>query len=407
VSIWVRAVLSAASAAALTASLSSCGGGATGTAACSGTVTVATDMPSSGTDAAEGLAAQNGAQLAVTEADADRLLGDCQVDLITRDDASQALGTDDPRLGASNMRALVANPAVIGVVGPLASDVCASEEPVANRAGLVLISPACSDPGLTKAGSTLRSTGRATFFRLCATDAGEAGTLSGEAWALGARVAYIIDDSEAESRALGTQFGRDFVSAGGRVAGTSSLPGSTTDFHAALAAAAQARADLVFFAGSSRSGGGRLRAQMAGSGLGKDVRFMGAAGIVNAGFISDAGASAGASYASLPYPSALAGGAAAGFGANYRATYGAAPLPVAAVAFDAMNVLLAAVSQAIAAAGGSPPAPARVLREAVRAQVATSMVQGTTGELRFDADGDRLSAPVSVVQVRNGTWVPL
>src|ERR1700733_4091800 len=152
-----KGVLSIASIAALGV-LAACGtsstttsssAGATGIAACHGTITVATDMPLTGGDATDGPFPAYAAQLAVTQATANKLMGGCTLKYISKDDSTVLKNGHDPAQGAANITALASDPTVMGVVGPFNSSVALSEIPVASRNHLALISPANTNPCLT------------------------------------------------------------------------------------------------------------------------------------------------------------------------------------------------------------------------------------------------------------------
>lgn len=402
----------------LIGAVSACGtstsGGGGGGTSCTGTVTVATELPTSGADASDGVPTQNGAQLAVTQANNNKLLNGCTVNLITKDDASVALGKHDPNQGAANMTALAANPAVVGVVGPFNSNVCQAEMPIANNAGLVQVSPSCTNPGLTIPGAnasvntqSLRPTGKLTFFRVCTTDIAQSAGLAQEAKTLGATKAFVFDDQETYGQGLATQFAKDFQQGGGTVVGTASLPGTTTDFTPELAKANSDGADLIFFGGVSSTGGGKLRAQMSSAGLGSSVNFMGGDGIVDNEFLTDAGSAANGAYGTTASPDATKLSSAASFASAYQSAYGSAPGAYSANAYDAMNIVLKAVQEAINANGGKLPTNASSFRETVRSNVASISYNGAIGHTTFDSNGDTNNKILTLYQVKNNAWASI
>lgn len=237
---------------------------------------MASDLPTSGGDASVGKPTQDGAQLAIDQATASKLLGGCTITYIPKDDASVALGKHDPAQGAANISELAANPAVVGVVGPFNSNVALNELPIANRANLTLISPSNTNPGLTIVGSnpdiqtaTLKPTGVTTYFRVCTTDIGQGKALAESAYnKLNLRKAYIIDDSETYGKGLADQFSTFFQKLGGTIDKRQHLKGDTKDFKTQITEAQSDGVDLVFFGGTSSNGAGILRKQMVQQGLG-------------------------------------------------------------------------------------------------------------------------------------------
>src|ERR1700739_1706489 len=90
---------------------------------CTGSITVASDLPTSGGDASIGGGTEKGVQLAISEARASHLFGNCDLEYVAMNDASAAKGKHDPAQGAQNIRQLAANRDVLGVVGPFNSGV--------------------------------------------------------------------------------------------------------------------------------------------------------------------------------------------------------------------------------------------------------------------------------------------
>ncbi|HET7338275.1 MAG TPA: ABC transporter substrate-binding protein, partial [Candidatus Dormibacteraeota bacterium] len=56
----------------------------------------------------------------------------------------------DPSLGAANVRAFLTDPRLVAMLGPFDAAVARQEIPVANAAGLAMVTPATSNPCLTR-----------------------------------------------------------------------------------------------------------------------------------------------------------------------------------------------------------------------------------------------------------------
>ena len=122
--------------------------GATAHAAPVATVKIGVDLPVSGADAAIGVPTQNGAVLAVEEAQKRGFAGGAyKVEVSLLDDAVQ--GKHDPAAGAQNVKTFIADSAVMAMVGPFNSNVAKAEIPLTNDAGLAQISPSNTNDGLT------------------------------------------------------------------------------------------------------------------------------------------------------------------------------------------------------------------------------------------------------------------
>lgn len=111
------------------------------------TLCLASNFPTTAAHASLGKPAENAVQLAVMQ---NRNLGDgYTLKLIPYNDAPASGDGTDPQRGASNMTDMVQTPCIVGMVGPLNSSDAQAEMPIAANAGLVMISPATTNPGLT------------------------------------------------------------------------------------------------------------------------------------------------------------------------------------------------------------------------------------------------------------------
>lgn len=395
-----------------TSSSGNSSGGGGGLSSCTGSVTVATDLPVSGSDASDGKPTQNGAQLAVDQAAASKLLGGCTIKLEAKDDASVALGKHDPQQGAQNVTELAGDASVLGVVGPFNSNVALSELPIANKANLVMISPSNTNPGLTIVGSnpdiptaSLKPTGVTTYFRVCTTDIGQGKADAQEAaQTLGAKKAYVFDDQETYGKGLADQFSKYFQQDGGSIAKRVSLPGDTKDFSTQLTEAKSLGIDVIFFGGTSSNGGGIIKKQMAAAGL-SSVKYVGGDGIVDDEFFTEAGSAAEGAYGSVAAPDPTKLSTAAKFVSDYKAAFGSDPGAYSANAYDAMNILLQAIKKTISDNGGSLPTSGSAFREAVRKNVAATSYDGAIGHTSFDANGDTSNVLLTIFQAQGGKWV--
>ena len=114
------------------------------------------------------------------------------------------------------------------------------------------------------------------------------------------------------------------------------------------------------------------------------VPLIGTDRLANSQFAKSAGASARGCYYTVvgPYPPRIH--EAASVGRAYRQTYGVDLASASLAAFDATNLLIAAVRRAIDDAGGKLPSRLDVLREVAK----TKNYAGAMGVMSFDSDGD-------------------
>ena len=114
-----------------------------------GTINFGIELPQQGSELAASQPIINGIKLAVKDAGGE--VGGWKIDIpnsVVLDDAKD--GVHDPQTGAQNMTALVSNPNVVAVIGPLNSSVAKVQIPLSNAAGLLQCSPANTNEGLTK-----------------------------------------------------------------------------------------------------------------------------------------------------------------------------------------------------------------------------------------------------------------
>lgn len=406
--------------------LAACGGTGTGSGGTTPTsnivIKVATELPVSGADASSGKPAENGAHMAVDEAVASNFLGSgYTLEFVTKDDVG-ASGTHDPTVGATNVQQLVSDAEVAGIVGPFNSSVAQSEMPIANQAPIVLISPSNTntcltqntpDTGCTGANdmiSTLRPTGKVTYFRIATTDNHQGAVGADFLYkTLNYKKAYVIDDTETYGIGLATQFIKEWQADGGTVLGHDSLK-SSTDYSGELTKVAAAKPDVVYYAGVDSTGGTQIRKQMATTpGLTK-VPFAGGDGIQTSAFATAIGASGSAVYSTVAAIDATKVPAAASFIQKYQAKYGALGA-YSASGYDCMKILLNAIKAAIQG-GAKPPAnsgdttTAQSFRQAVINAVAKTDYSGVTGHQSFDANGDTTNKTISIYQLADVNGSP-
>jgi branched-chain amino acid transport system substrate-binding protein len=393
-----------------TGSGSSSSGGAANLASCSGTITVASDLPTSGGDASIGGGTEKGVKLAVDQANAAKLFGGCTINYIAKDDASAAKGKHDPQQGAQNVQALVANQSVVGVVGPFNSGVAVAELPITNQGGLAQISPSNTDPGLTIAGSdpdidtkSLQPSGKVTYYRIISNDVVQAQVMANFAYKeKGLRKLYDIDDQETYGKDLSNYFDKDFQQLGGVIAKRTGLPGDTKDFRGALNEAKGLGVDGLFFGGVAANGSGLIKAQMKDVGL--TAMFLSGDGTVDPQYFKDAGAAGDGNAFASSAPDATNLPTAAKFNSDFNTAYPGALVAYSAYGYDCMNILLDSIKTVLLANGGQQPADPAAFRAAVITQIGKEDWKGAIGETKFDQLGDTLNHSFSIYQATGGTW---
>jgi branched-chain amino acid transport system substrate-binding protein len=375
-----------------------------------GTICLATDITTGG-DSDYNKALEHAVDLAVMQ---NQNLGHGYTLKVTNyNDFSPQAGEADPQIGAQKVQQIAHNSCMVGMVGPSLSAVAAAEMPIAANAGLVMISPSNTIPGLTVRPyaaldgynfDQLHPSGKpVNYFRISPTDETE-GVASADFTFqnLEARSAYIVNDRDPYSEALAAGFTQSFTVLGGRIAGIASVSAGDFSTMPVLAATiAAANPDAVFYGGISPSGAGLLKAQL--SKLGYPGLFVGDDNISNVEFVNEAGtAAANGSFTTDPYFDLAfsTSSTTAQFIQDFTAHYprGEPFTPFTTEAYDAAMVLITAIKHLIKA--GQP-----VTRAAIIEQVQHIHYAGVTGPISFDENGDIVVRHFTVYTFRAGHWL--
>jgi branched-chain amino acid transport system substrate-binding protein len=326
---------------------------------------------------------RNSVQLAVAQANNSGQFQDLLFEVDARDDSST------PAVGEAAARSLAADGSVVGVVGTYNSGVAAAVQPVLDAAGIVMISPGNTNPSLTLGPNpAVPVRPHLNYFRLVVPDSIQGSVLAQHAFTtLGIRQVALVSENKSVSLGLVDAFATRFTALGGTITIREVFADGTTDFTALIARVVASNPQLLVYGGEFATAA-PFRQQSVAQGL--TVPLMGSDGIKDAAYISGAGASSEGDFASsLGAPLANLPGGPAFLAAYQRAGFSEPPSDFGAYAFDAANLILAAVGR----------------RRNLIADVQAANTQGVTGRLAFDAFGDTLNKVVTVYQVQGGVFV--
>jgi branched-chain amino acid transport system substrate-binding protein len=393
------------------------GGGATPTPAGSTVIKIATDLPVSGKDTSSGKPAENGAHLAVDQANANHTIPGYTLVFVPKDDVG-ASGLHDPTVGEANVRTLIGDALVAGIVGPFNSSVAKGEQPITNRAPIAQISPANTNPCLTKdtaesgcSGAndllpTLRPTGKVNYFRVATTDDHQGPANADYLYKLNYKKVYVIDDAETYGIGIADAFTKEWQFNGGTLLGRSSEPSSTTSYVSLLTQIAAKAPDVIYFGGLDSTGGILIRQQMLQVPGLKTTPLGGGDGLVTSTFANTIGlGSGGPVYATVATVDATQVPSAKTFITQYDATYGAANFGAySAAAFDCANILIQAIKTALANGAHTPTsssdtAGAVAFRTAVINAIQNISFDGVLGHQAFDANGDTTNKVITIFKL--------
>jgi branched-chain amino acid transport system substrate-binding protein len=382
------------------------------------TLRIGVDLPMTGTEARVAAPAMNGIRFFVQS---HPVLDGFSIELVTGDDAGAGGGPASSDRGVANVQRFLGDSRVLAMIGPLDAAVARKEIPIANAAGFGMVSPATSNPCLTRdvymppllnparttitckaaglpAASELRPAHANNFFRLTTTDELQGAAAADFAFAnLHVLRAAVISDHELYGQGLAGAFTARLTRSGGTVLGHLDVDTGSTDASAFLVRMKEAGAQAIYFGGGSAIGCA-IRAQMASIfPPGETTPFLGGDGIAqDPNCVLAAGANSTGVYATVPIVDAASRAGAAPAIRDFKAAYGGANDfgLYTMLAYDSAAALYAALNRAILASGGGLPT-----RDSVRAELARTIgLDGVTGEVGFDASGDTTNRVVSIFE---------
>jgi branched-chain amino acid transport system substrate-binding protein len=381
------------------------------------TIRIATDLPVSGKDQASGKPAENGAHLAVDQANANHTIPGYTLQFVPKDDVGQS-GLHDQTRGAANVTALVSDALVAGIIGPFNSSVAKAEMPITNQAPLAQISPATTNSCITKSTalsgcsgandliSTLRPTGKVNYFRIVTADDNQ-GPAGADFFyrTLNVHKVYVIDDAETYGIGIANAFIGEWQKLGGKVLGHSSQPGTTSSYVSLLTQIAATHPDGLYFGGLDSTGGILIRQQMRQVPGMQNLPFGGGNGIVTPSFASTIQPLGGGPvYGTVAVVDTSRNPNAQTFVRQYKAAF-TGPINVySAIAYDCANILIRAIKAALANGAHTPTSSsdssgAVAFRTAVAAAVQHIQYDGITGHQSFDANGDTNLKIISIYKL--------
>ncbi len=342
-------------------------------------VKLALIIAQTGIAAKEEVPAIQAARLAVEEINASGGLLGHPVTLVVIDNMSTPLGSKKAAEAAVKQ-------GVIGVIGAFRSSHSLAMVPVVQKAGVPMITPPSTSPGVT-AGSDY-------VFRACFIDSFQGRVMAEFAHRdLGLKTAVVLTNiTEDYSITLSRFFREHFERGGGTVLWEGSYPGTATDFRDILGRAKELHPDAVFIPGYARDSGLIINQARA---MGIDSVFLGG-DAWDQGIVEYAGRALEGSYYSshwhrdVPFP------ASEHLKKSFRKKYGNAQI-------DNMRIPL--TYDAILLFADAARRSASLTPREIRAALAkTKGFKGATGSITFDGTGDPLGKEVSIMRFNDGAW---
>jgi branched-chain amino acid transport system substrate-binding protein len=325
--------------------------------------------------------------------DRSELLGH-PIELVGEDSQCSAEG------GQTAATKLASDSTLLGVIGTNCSSAGEPASAILSDAGMVLISPSNTAPSLTDP-----ATHQPGYLRTAHNDKVQGKAMATFAFSeLGKKSAATIHDGSPYAEQLQQVFADVFSEMGGSVVAQEAVNVGDTDMRPVLTSIATNKPDFLYYPIFIAEGGFITRQAKEVNGL-EDATLAGSDGMISPDFIEAAGDAAEGMYISGPnlnFENELG----QHFLQVHQEKYGEPPISAFhAHAYDAANMLLDAVEKvAKQGADGTLIVGRQALRDAL---FATSGMNGITGTITCDENGDCADPQIVISQIQNGEYVPV
>ncbi len=362
-------------------------------------VKIVSSLPRTGSANAQTTSMVNGIRMALTEIGG-KVAG-VAVSYEDWDDASPQRGNWDPSIEAANADKAIADAAVVAYIGTYNSGAAKVSMPKLNSAGLAMVSPGNTYPGLTKPGfgeanepMVYRPSGKINYFRVVPTDDVQGFVAAEFAKSLDATKVFVLHDRELYGQGIAQVFNENAKKLGMEVVEFDGLDTKAANYKSVATKIKQSKAEVVFYGGTTQTNAAQLAKDLASQKV--DVKLIVPDGCFEEAFIKAAGTKALEGRCFITFGGVepkLLDGRGKEFYESYKTLYGKEPEAYAAYGYEAAKVVLTAMERA--AQKGS------LSRAAVLAEIATTKdFSGALGTWSFDENGDTTNKVMSVNTVK-------
>ncbi|MEW5766383.1 MAG: ABC transporter substrate-binding protein [bacterium] len=345
-------------------------------------ITMGLAAPMTGDNAQFGEMIKRGAGLKVKELNAAGGIKGIKIKLIEEDDVA------NPQEAATVAQKFANNPEVLIVIGHFNSSCSLAGKPIYQEAGLVELSPASTNPTVTKGSDwTFRNIYEDTFQGISMANYVKE--------KLGLKRIAVFYDNDDYGTGLKDTFVNEAKRIGLEIVGTEAYERDTADFRPQLAKFKQLKPEAIFMSGLYTQA-----AQIAAQSreLGMSTQLLGADGILSSDYIKIGGKATEGTILSCPFLFELGGKKAEEFVNRFQQEYQMEPDAWAALTYDAVGIAATAIEKA-----GQD-------RKAIRDHLASMAnsetgYDGVTGLTYFDANGD-CKKPIHVAIVKDAKFMP-
>jgi len=334
--------------------------------------------PLTGEAATFGASTKNGYDMAVAEWNAKGGVLGKQVKMTFADDKG------DPAEGATVFTKLIEQDKSVAIVGTVMSKVSLAGAPICQNAKIPMMATSSTNPKVTLVGDYI--------FRTCFIDPfqGTVGAVFAFNDLKAKKAACIFDVGNDYTKGLSEFFKAKFTALGGSVVGYEGHATGTTDFKAQLTKVLAAGPDILYV--SDYYNDVALIAKQARE-LGFKGPLVGGDGWDSPKLMEVGGAAVEGCFFTNHYSQDDTSPLVQTFVKSYQAKYGAVPDALAALGYDATNVMLDAIKRAGATDG-----------EKIKAALAATDLQTVTGHVKFDNDRNPVKSAV-IIEIKGGKQV--
>ena len=281
---------------------------------------------------------------------------------------------------ATAAQKLIQQDKVAAIVGAVASSNSLAAAPIAQEAKIPMVSGSSTNPAVTEVGDYI--------FRAAFIDPFQGAVMANfAAKDLKAVKAAIMTDANSDySIGLGNVFKDVFTANGGTIVSEVSFVSGDTDFNTILTTVKNAKPDVVFVPSYYDTVGLILNQAKNNVGFPAEVKFLGGDGWDSPALFELAGDAANGHYFSNHYSPDVDSPEVKAFIDAYKAKYNEVPDALAALAYDAANMILTSIEKA-----GTTDAPA--LRDAI----AAVELNAVTGKIKLNEKRDPVKSAVVIV----------
>lgn len=344
-------------------------GGNGSTANTGDTIKVGVFADLTGQTSSFGQSTKNGVELAVEEINKAGGLNGKKIEMLVEDDQGR------PEQAKTVVSKLINQDHVQAILGEVASTNSLAAAPVAQEAKIPMITPSSTNPKVTEVGDYVS--------RVCFIDPFQGSVMAKfAANTLKAKTAAIFGDVNSDySKGLTQFFEEEFTKLGGKVIAKEAYTQNDPDFKGQLTKIRDLNPDVIYVPGYYSQVG--IIAKQARE-LGMNMPLLGGDGWDSPELWKLGGDSLKNAYISNHYSAENPAPEIQSFVKAYKAKYGVVPDSLAALAYDAANVL----ADAIKRAGGTDSAK---LKDAINS---TKDFAGVTGKITLDANRNAVKPAV-------------